>query len=640
MHNKKLIKLTLIIVILILSFSGGCSKKDFNNNSIVVDGVIDLTQLNFEKEVIRLNGQWEFYWNKLLEPQELNSTNLQSDGYIDLPSSWNGYNINSKELTGDGYATYRLSFKIEEKGKLALKIPRIFTSYNLWINGQQLSSAGKVGRNKETSSPQYLPKVVFFDAQKGENQMVIQVSNFYHRSGGILESITLGSEELILGSRYKKIALQLFLFGILMIIGIYHLSLFYFRKKDFSLLYFGLFSLFVGIRTILVGESFFIYLLPNFNWEAAHKIQTLLFYLGVPLIVMYSKEIFPIDFSQKIVKIVQSIGLIFGALVLLTPARIFTLFNPVYQIFTFLTIVYIILIFIKKLYRRDRDSSLVIIGCLIMIFTSLNDMVFLSIWMNDSSSSVLRTICRTGNLSSIGQLIFVFTNSLVLAKKFSVALEKEEVMTVQLKEINSNLDDLVNKRTQALNKSNKEIENQKTELEKMNYILYLLSLKDPLTNLWNRRHFDNTLEIEWRRSLRNKEPLALMMIDIDYFKDYNDCYGHSAGDECLRLIANAINDNFKRASDLVARYGGEEFVVILPGFGKDQAIKMGESLRKKIENLDIIHDCSPISPNITVSIGITSIIPDANSSQTDLMIKADKALYQAKNAKRNQVEFI
>ena len=155
--------------------------------------------------------------------------------------------------------------------------------------------------------------------------------------------------------------------------------------------------------------------------------------------------------------------------------------------------------------------------------------MFLSIWMNDHSSYFLRSLFRTGSLSSVGQLVFVFANSLVLAKKFSNALEQEEVMTAQLKEINLNLDELVIKRTEALEESREKIEYQKLELEKANRALQLLSLKDPLTGLWNRRHYDDTIQLEWNRTLRHKRPISLMMLDIDGFKEYNDCYGHRQG---------------------------------------------------------------------------------------------------------------
>ena len=234
--------------------------------------------------------------------------------------------------------------------------------------------------------------------------------------------------------------------------------------------------------------------------------------------------------------------------------------------------------------------------------------------MNDAGSSLFNTLIRTGNLSSAGQLIFAFTNSLLLAKIFSNSLEQEKVLTEKLIDINRNLDELVSQRTKALEESNEKIEKQKHQLEEANRALKQLSFNDPLTGVWNRRKFDQTLEIEWRRCLRNKRHLALLLIDIDNFKEVNDSYGHIAGDECLIKIAQMLKNSLSRASDMVARYGGEEFVVLLPESSKEEAIKVAGMLRQKIESMRINNEKSPVSKYVTVSIWITTGVTHCNST--------------------------
>ncbi len=198
--------------------------------------------------------------------------------------------------------------------------------------------------------------------------------------------------------------------------------------------------------------------------EIAQKIQTLTFYLGVPTILLFFKSIFSKYFHLRILRTIQIIGISFGCLVLVTPARIFTVYNPVYQIFAIILIIYIISVFIYMLYRKEKEFAWIIMGALVLILTSLNDILFLSIWINDQGS-FLSTIVRTGNLSSIGQLVFVFANSLVLAKRFSIALNQEEVMTSQLKQVNLNLDELVIK-TVALKQSLKKMKTKKLNWRK------------------------------------------------------------------------------------------------------------------------------------------------------------------------------
>ena len=272
--------------------------------------------------------------------------------------------------------------------------------------------------------------------------------------------------------------------------------------------------------------------------------------------------------------------------------------------------------------------------------TSVNDIIFYSAWMNDHGPSFLHTLFRTGNLSSAGQFIFAFTNSLLLAKRFSNSLEQEEVMTAKLTEVNKNLDELVLRRTKALVESNEKIEDQKLELEKVNRDLQQLSLIDPLTGVWNRRKYDKTIKREWNRCLRYQRPIALLLLDIDYYKKFNDSYGHMAGDECLVKIGETLKNSLYRSTDMAARYGGEEFVVLLTETGKEEAIKIANMLRQKIEALNIPHRQSPVSSYITASIGVTFTIPNTNSSHNDLFKVVDKALYQAKATGRNQVKFL
>ncbi len=180
------------------------------------------------------------------------------------------------------------------------------------------------------------------------------------------------------------------------------------------------------------------------------------------------------------------------------------------------------------------------------------------------------------------------------------------------------------------------IQEKNDELERVNQKLEKLSQIDSLTGIFNRFVFDKTIEAEWDRCKRYFIPLSLIMIDIDFFKAFNDSYGHQAGDNCLRQVSRVLSSCARRSSDTVARYGGEEFAVVLTHMEKESALKFAEQLRKRVEQLAIPHMYSSVSNYITISLGIHTVIPSDMLSIEQFIKIADKALYEAKKD-RNKV---
>lgn len=165
-----------------------------------------------------------------------------------------------------------------------------------------------------------------------------------------------------------------------------------------------------------------------------------------------------------------------------------------------------------------------------------------------------------------------------------------------------------------------------------------LSSLDGLTGIANRRRFDEYINIEWCRGRRSAKPLSLILIDIDFFKAYNDTYGHQAGDECLKKVANTLQDGLNRPADMACRYGGEEFAIILPETDKNGAIIIAKKMSDQIKALKIPHKQSQVSDIVTVSLGVASLLSTEGLSPMDLISAADKALYKAKNEGRNRIK--
>lgn len=176
-----------------------------------------------------------------------------------------------------------------------------------------------------------------------------------------------------------------------------------------------------------------------------------------------------------------------------------------------------------------------------------------------------------------------------------------------------------------------------TQLEQANVELQRIASTDQLTGIANRRRFDREFELEHKRARRSKNPLSLLMIDVDQFKNYNDTYGHKQGDVTLRDVARCIASRLRRPSDFVARYGGEEFIVVLPDTPLSGALKIGEDIRGAVAELSIPHQSSTIATHVTISVGAATLAPGTEMSTAQLIDMADTAMYEAKQGGRNRV---
>jgi len=223
----------------------------------------------------------------------------------------------------------------------------------------------------------------------------------------------------------------------------------------------------------------------------------------------------------------------------------------------------------------------------------------------------------------VGAVDYLFKpiEPIILKSKVNVFIEfhrQKEMLKTQAQKLEEKIEALI-----ALREENGELEH--------------LSAHDYLTGIPNRRSLNSFLDMEWGRSLRKKASMSAMMIDIDHFKEYNDNYGHLQGDECLKHVSDAIVSSVNRSCDFVSRYGGEEFFVVLPETDKEGAISVAENIRKNIEELRINHSFSKVSPYVTISVGVQTVVPTSDMCLKDFVQSADEALYSAKKAGRNRL---
>ena len=324
-------------------------------------GVLDLRDWDFAEDgPVNLDGQWAFYWKRLLTEQDFREEAPPAGtGWIQVPSAWNGFYTGEERLSADGYATFRLRVYLDGRDSdLALKLPEIAAAYRLWINGVELASNGIVGRTARQMEPQYLPLVCDFPVGSDWISIVVQVSNFHERQGGIRHKILLGEEGQIRKTRERKIALEFLLFGSLLVMALYNLVLFGLRPEERSPLYFSVFCLLISLRVLVSGEKYLVELLPDIGWQLPRALFMLTFVMAVPVFATFIRSLFAEEFSNRVVRCTQFAGLLFAGIVLSTPARIYTQTLPIYQVITGLLGLYTISVLVLCAIRERRSPGL------------------------------------------------------------------------------------------------------------------------------------------------------------------------------------------------------------------------------------------------------------------------------------------
>ncbi|MCK5099415.1 MAG: PAS domain S-box protein, partial [Desulfobacteraceae bacterium] len=371
-------------------------------------------------------GEWEFYWNQLLSPKDFQTDRSTSlTGFFNIPGSWNYYQNQDKSFAGHGYATYRLKIKLKKGKAYAVKILPISTAYRIWIDNELLS-VGKVGKTREDMIPQFAVKILRFYPDTPETQIVLQVSNFYHRSGGPWRAIEIGTYQQIADQRIKSFAFDLFLIGAILMMGLYHFGLFILRKKDVTTLYFGLLCLVVVVRTFVTSEHVFYFLFPDFNWLIAYKFEYLSFYIGIPLAVFFINNLFP-DESLKITSEISScISIIFSVSVIFTQPQVFSHTVVTYEIITLMSLLYMIFVISRAVFKKRSGSILVAVGSVIAIAAVINDILYAN------------EVITSFYMAPIGLLFFILFHSLNLSMKFSKAFSNIEIIEEKYRSIFEN----------------------------------------------------------------------------------------------------------------------------------------------------------------------------------------------------------
>lgn len=434
-----------LVIICLISFSVSASR----NNSPIKDGVIDLELTNIkESKSIKLQGDWEFYWNQLLEPKDFAANkNKLTPAFKKVPKSWTSYKIDSTKLPNKGFATYRLIINKKEDSSetiYGLKISTVFSNYKLWVNGNFISEIGKVSKKEILSVPQFKYQDVPFilDPEKGDTkkiEIIIQVSNFSHQRSGLQRPIFFSTfENLRSESRWMDI-LNLIIIGIILVIGVNHLNMYLFRRRDISNLYFSIVCIVMILRNITTGDRIITYFIPNINWELLVKLDNFSGFGTIPLFALFIYSLFKVDFPKGLFKTILVIGVLVTVLVFATPANFYGKFRMIFEIYILIFGLYLTFgVLLRSAIRKRPTALYTFLGMFILYSTAINDVL--------SSMGII----QSAYVAPYGLVAFMLIQSITITVKSAKAINQNEELSAQLTLEKENLEKNINERTQEL----------------------------------------------------------------------------------------------------------------------------------------------------------------------------------------------
>lgn len=452
-YYSKSIQTVLLALILL-----GCQSFAQAQSFEIKDATIDLRKYAFEKEVIRLDGAWAFYWQKFIFSSDFDT--LKKKHFLEVPSRWKGLDWYGEALGGKGYGSYRLRIllKAEYPARLALRITGASNAYTLLVNDKPLGKNGKIGTSLETSEPQYRSQIYDFEVNSDTLNVIFHVSNFHYRTGGLWESVELGTFEALQEKREKLLFFDLLLIGGIFIMGLYHLGIYLQRKEDRSSLYFSVLCIAVVLRIMSIGERLITYFIPTFDWELLIKIEFISAITGLISLSYFFSWLFPQEAPKKLVRIILAIEGAFGLLFLLFPARISSEAVTYHNYVTFgILIVNLVVAFLAVFRKREGATTLAFgfgIGSIFVVNDILHNM----------------EVVNTGNTVPFGMFVFFFSQALLLSSRSSKAFKNVLYLSEELKDTNHNLEEKVASRTTQLKDSNEEL---KQTIEELHSILEL-----------------------------------------------------------------------------------------------------------------------------------------------------------------------
>ncbi len=440
----------------VLLFAYSCNSPE--KKHFVEKGYCDLSDWDFEKDgIVDLRGEWEFYWNKLIEPSDFKNIQNSDIKYVQLPSLWNGHKYGDIIIDGDGFATLRLHLKVNDDNNiLTFRIGRIETAYKLYVNGKLVQQIGTPNTTEETTIPEWKATTVDFNCDTTDLEVVLQIANFHHKKIGTSGTILIGKPNEITKKSNNINYLNIFLIGVLLIISMYHLGLYIQRKQDKASAYFSVFCFSVAIVTMFFGDILFRNLFSDLSWKISINVLFIAYFAGLLAFVFFIYTIFKQYLNKFIIYFFILILSVFIVFTLVTPVKIFTFLMIPYQILALIILLYLLVSLIIATFKKEEGAIFSAIALVIFIGTAINDIL------------IDMVVIKSIYLLPVGTFAFVFLQSYTISLRFSKLYSANELLNIQLNDANLTLEQKVRERTAQLHKQKEELMVQADNLKELN----------------------------------------------------------------------------------------------------------------------------------------------------------------------------
>ena len=415
-------------------------------------GVIDLRDAKFDaSHTETLNGTWKMFFNQFIDPTQV----ADSENYIpfEVPNMWGGYVSKLGVLPDQGYASFYTKVLLPENHPLmGLQIPEMSTAYQIFIDGKLVSTIGTIGKEKASSIPKTKPMVLPLQSVTNSFEIVFHISNFHHKKSGLWDTIQIGSQEAVIKRERKNYFIAIFLSGSILIIGLYHIGLFFLQKDERSAIYFSLFALFTVLRITSTGEMVILDLFPTLSWEWRLKFDHISMYMALAFGIKFSNSLYPKEINRVAANIIFGLSFLFIIAAIITQGIINTYFVFYFQIIILISICYLLYSVVMAIKRKRQGALVYGLGYFIVCAATINDVLY--------SLNVIPSFY----IMPLGVFLFFFSQAFILSVKSAKAFQTSKELSKELKEANQELEQKVKERTSIIEKKNE-------ELQKSNVIL-------------------------------------------------------------------------------------------------------------------------------------------------------------------------